>query len=145
MHIALIADAYPPDQNSAAVQLRDLSKEFVAQGYDVLVIRPSSKISSYNKMDIIDGVQVLSLYAPNTKEPGYFRRTINEILMPIFMVLNFLRTAQKNKRLDAVVWYSPSIFHGFLLASNPWQCVWETYPKVRPTMASTLIILVGRS
>ena len=115
MHIALIADAYPPDQNSAAVQLRDLSKEFVAQGYDVLVIRPSSKISSYNKMDIIDGVQVLSLYAPNTKEPGYFRRTINEILMPIFMVLNFLRTAQKNKRLDAVVWYSPSIFHGFFV------------------------------
>ena len=112
MRIALIADVYPPTRTSAAVQIRDLSAEFVAQGHAVVVLVPDATIDEPWSVEDINGVQVLRLKAFQTKDIGYVRRTVAEFLMPFIMVRNFRHSPFADVHWDGVVWYSPTIFLG---------------------------------
>jgi glycosyltransferase involved in cell wall biosynthesis len=123
MRLALIADAFPPLRTSGAVQLRDLSREFSNQGHEITVILPSSEIGYSWLLEDMEGVRVLRLRAPKTKDVNYIRRTFAEFFMPFFMRRNLHNSPLAKERWDGVVWYSPSIFHGPLvraikLASN---------------------------
>ena len=110
MRIALIADAYPPMRSSAAVQLRDLSVEMLKQDHLPTVIIPSSDLKQPWLLEVMDGLQVLRLKAPRTKDIGYIRRTINEFLLPFVMLRNLRKSPLSNVKWDGVVWYSPTIF-----------------------------------
>lgn len=112
MQIALIADAFPPLRTSGAVQLRDLSREFLNQGHGITVILPSAEIEHSWLLEDINGVRVLRLRAPKTKDVGYIRRTFAEFFMPFFMRRNLHKSPLSSEGWDGVVWYSPSIFHG---------------------------------
>ena len=112
MHIALLADTFPPIRTSGAVQLRDLSCEFVRQGYTVTVILPTPGLSESWLIEEFDSVQVLRLKALRTKDIGYVRRTISEFLMPFIMLRNLRKSPFADIRWDGVVWYSPTIFLG---------------------------------
>jgi len=112
MRIALIADTFPPLRSSGAVQLRDLSHEFVRQGHTLTVMLPSSGLSTPWLIEDFNGVQVLRLRAPKTKDINYVRRTINEFLMPLAMLHNLRKSPLAKQRWDGVVWYAPSIFFG---------------------------------
>ena len=123
MRVALIADTFPPLRTSGAIQLRDLSREFRNQGHDITVILPSSEIDHSWSLEDIDGVRVLRLSAPKTKDVNHIRRTFSEFFMPFFMQRNLHKSPMSREQWDAVIWYSPSIFHGPLiraikLASN---------------------------
>ena len=111
MRIALIADTFPPLRTSGAVQLRDLSREFARQGHELTVMLPDSNIKESWQLENFDGVNVLRLKAPQTKDISYVRRTFAEALMPFFMRRSFQHSALAHERWDGVVWYSPSIFH----------------------------------
>jgi glycosyltransferase involved in cell wall biosynthesis len=117
MRIALIADTFPPLRTSGAVQLRDLSREFVRQGHELTVMLPSAEIDRAWEIEEMDGVQVLRLRAPRTKDIDYVRRTIGEFFMPFAMRSNLNRSPLAQKKWDGVVWYAPSIFHGPLAAA----------------------------
>lgn len=110
--IALIADAYPPMRTSAAVQLRDLSKELVRQGYLPTVLIPSANIDLPWILEDVNGVQILRLKAPQTKDIGYIQRTVGEFLLPFMMLRNLRQSPLAKERWDGVVWYSPTIFLG---------------------------------
>ncbi|NOT64923.1 MAG: glycosyltransferase family 4 protein [Methylotenera sp.] len=112
MRIALIADAFPPIRSSAAVQLRDLSLEMVKQGHQPTVIIPSADLESPWSLDHMNGVQVLRLKAPRTKDIGYVKRTINEFMLPFVMLHNFRKSPFSEELWSGVVWYSPTIFLG---------------------------------
>jgi glycosyltransferase involved in cell wall biosynthesis len=112
MRIALIADTFPPLRSSGAVQLRDLSQEFVRQGHTLTVMLPSTGLSTPWLIEDFNGVQVLRLRAPKTKDINYVRRTINEFLMPFAMLHNLIKSPLAKQRWDGVVWYAPSIFFG---------------------------------
>lgn len=112
MRIALIADTFPPLRTSGAVQLRDLSHEFVRQGHALTVLLPTAGLSTPWLLEDMDGVQVLRLRAPKTKDINYVMRTINELLMPFAMLRNLRKSTLAQERWDGVVWYAPSIFHG---------------------------------
>ena len=112
MRIALIADTFPPLRTSGAVQLRDLSREFVRQGYALTVMLPTAGLSTPWLLEDFDGVQVLRLRAPKTKDINYVSRTINEFLMPFAMLRNLRKSPLDKERWDGVVWYAPSIFFG---------------------------------
>jgi len=112
MRIALIADTFPPLRTSGAVQLRDLSREFVRQGHELTVMLPSAEIKDPWQMDVRDGVRVLRLHAPETKDIDYVRRTIGEFFMPFLMRRNLRKSPIFDETWDGVVWYAPSIFHG---------------------------------
>jgi glycosyltransferase involved in cell wall biosynthesis len=112
MRIALIADAFPPMRTSGAVQLRDLSQEFVRQGHQVTVMIPASDLPAGWQIESWSGVQIIRLKAPKTKDINYLSRTVNEFLMPFAMLRNLRNSPLAGQRWDGVVWYSPTIFLG---------------------------------
>jgi glycosyltransferase involved in cell wall biosynthesis len=112
MRIALIADAYPPMRSSGAVQLRDLSQELLRQGHSPIVMVPSADLDRPWLLEDLNGVQVLRLKAPCTKDIGYVRRTIGEFMLPFVMLRNLRKSPLAMVRWDGVVWYSPTIFLG---------------------------------
>src|SRR5450830_678375 len=112
MRIALIADVFPPLRSSGAVQLRDLSIEFARQGHEIVVMIRSSEINVPWTLEELQGVKVLRLRAPKTKDINYVRRTINEFLMPFYMLRNLRKSPFADIKWEGVVWYSPTIFLG---------------------------------
>jgi glycosyltransferase involved in cell wall biosynthesis len=68
-------------------------------------------------LDEMDGVQVLRLKAPRTKDINYIRRTVGEMIMPFAMLRRFWQSPLSSERWDGVVWYAPSIFHGPLASA----------------------------
>ena len=117
MRIALIADTFPPLRTSGAVQLRDLSWEFARQGHQLTVLLPASDLDRDWELQNADGVEVLRLRAPRTKDIGYVRRTLGELLMPFAMLRNLRKSPLARQKWDGVVWYAPSIFHGPLASA----------------------------
>ena len=115
MRIAIIADTFPPLRTSGAVQLRDLSREFVRQGHAVSVLLPETNQGENWRLEEIEGLQILRLKAPRSKDIGYVRRTLAELAMPFFMLKNMRKSPLALEQWDGVVWYSPSIFHGPLV------------------------------
>jgi glycosyltransferase involved in cell wall biosynthesis len=111
MKLALVADTFPPLRSSGAVQLRDLSREFVRQGHELTVFLPAPDLPRPWMIDYSDGVQVVRLRAPRTKDVNYVRRILGEWLMPYMMVHNLRKSSLATEQWDGVIWYSPSIFH----------------------------------
>jgi glycosyltransferase involved in cell wall biosynthesis len=112
MRIALVADVFPPLRSSGAVQLRDLSREFVRQGHDVTVMVASPELREDWRIDLWNGVRIVRLRTPKTKDVSYVRRTFGELLMPFAMLRNLKKTPLATEQWDGVVWYSPTIFLG---------------------------------
>ena len=131
MRIALIADTFPPLRTSGAVQLRDLSREFVRQGHKLTVMLPSSYLDLPWMIEDFDGVQLIRLRAPKTKDIGYVRRTINEFLMPFAMLRNLRKSPLADERWDGVVWYAPSIFFGPIVSALKYASHCKSYLIIR--------------
>lgn len=112
MKFALIADTFPPLRTSGAVQLRDLSREFARQGHGLTVLLPAWDQDEAWRREDIDGVQVLRLRSPRTKDINYVQRTLAEFWMPFAMRRSLAASPLKDERWDGVIWYAPSIFHG---------------------------------
>jgi glycosyltransferase involved in cell wall biosynthesis len=112
MRIALIADVFPPLRSSGAVQLRDLSAEFFNQGHAVTVMVASPELKTDWQIETWNGVQIVRLKTPQTKDIGYVRRTMGELLMPFWMLRNLRKTPIGSATWDGIVWYSPTIFLG---------------------------------
>lgn len=131
MRIALIADAYPPMRTSGAVQLRDLAQELVLQGHTPTVIVPSAGLSEPWRQEVLAGVSVMRVKAFRTKDIGYARRTIGELLMPFAMLRNLQKSPLAKQRWDGVVWYSPSIFLGPIVKALKTSCGCRSYLILR--------------
>ena len=103
--IVLVADAYPPSRTSAALQLKDLALEFLRQGITPTVITSDSGVLRCSELAELDGIHVLRLKTPEHKNIGRVRRAIAELLMPFFMIRNFKKSAIKNVKWDAFIFY----------------------------------------
>jgi glycosyltransferase involved in cell wall biosynthesis len=68
-------------------------------------------------LEELEGVRVLRLKAPRTKDIGYVRRTLAEFAMPFAMLRQLQKSPLANEQWDGVVWYAPSIFHGPLASA----------------------------
>ena len=117
MRIALVADTFPPLRSSGAVQLRDLTREFVRQGHSLCVLLPSPDLPEPWRLEGFEGAQVLRLKAPRTKDVGHLRRTLAELRMPFSMRHALRKSPMADEQWNGVVWYSPSIFHGPLVGT----------------------------
>jgi glycosyltransferase involved in cell wall biosynthesis len=115
VRIALICSDYPPLRTSAAVQIRDLAAEFLAQGHDPVVLVPAEDQAEPWREDSFAGVTVLRLAAPAVRAPGYVRRTLAEMYLPFAMIRALRRSPWRDARWDAIAWYSPTTFFGPLI------------------------------
>ena len=97
MRILLVSDAFPPLRTSAAVHMFDLAWELSRCGHEVVVITPTPNLGQSYIESVEDFGTLLSVRSPNTKDIGYFRRTVGEFLQP-FMGL-YVRP--KSTTLDA--------------------------------------------
>jgi len=131
MRLTLIADTFPPIRTSGAVQLRDLSREFVLQGHSLCVLLPAADQIEPWRLEEFDGAQVLRLRAPRTKDIGYVRRTLAELAMPFAMLHNLRKSPVAKERWDGVVWYAPSIFHGPLVSAIKKSSCCKSYLIIR--------------
>jgi glycosyltransferase involved in cell wall biosynthesis len=112
MRVAIVADVYPPLRSSGAVQLRDLSREFVRQGHETTMLVATPDLGAPYRIDEAEGMTVVRLNSPKTKDVGYVRRMASEFLMPFAMMRNLRKSPLADRRFDAVIWYSPTIFLG---------------------------------
>ena len=117
MNILIVTDAYPPMRTSGACHIYDLGQAFVKSGSRVNIIVPDSAQEQDVNIHIEDGVKVIRVKALHTKDVGYLQRTIAEFLNSFLM----WRRLRKNphflqEKIDGVVWYSPTIFWGPLIA-----------------------------
>lgn len=114
MRIVLTGDVFPPLRSSGAVLLRDLSQEMVLQGHQLTVLVPAPELDEPWRLEILEGVEVLRLKAPRTKDVGLVQRAVAELWMPVAMWRNLRCSPLRSRQWDGVVWYSPTIFLGLL-------------------------------
>ena len=117
MKIALVCVHYPPLRSSCAIQMRDLAQELLQQGHEPIVVVPADNLNMACDSELLDGVQVFRLAAFKTIDVSFFRRAINEMLLPFTMLYGLRKSNFPITKLDAVVWYSPTIFFGPLVSA----------------------------
>lgn len=114
-NFVLIADCFPPLTNSGAIQVRDLALEFVKKDFSLTVITPDPNLSQSFLLEDNEGIQVVRLRSSKLKNISYFRRTINEFLLPFKMIVNIRKSRLIYDNWDGIIWYSPTIFLGLFV------------------------------
>lgn len=92
---------------------------------------PAPDIDGAWQLQEMDGVRVLRLKAPRTKDINYIQRTIGEFFMPFAMRRSLRSSPLAAERWDGVVWYSPSIFHGPLVKALKKASACKSYLIIR--------------
>ena len=108
----IIADTFPPNKNSGAVQLRDLSKQLVAIGCKLTIIVPDDAGLKPITIDAKGLLTIMRIRLPTSGGNNLFRRAIREISMPFIMLWHLRRSTVWSDKYNGVIWYSPSIFLG---------------------------------
>jgi glycosyltransferase involved in cell wall biosynthesis len=129
--IALISTDYPPLRTSAAVQLRDLARQFAALGHRPVVIVPSSTSAKPWTVERLDGIEVLRVAAPPTRAASFVRRALAEMWLPFAMYRNIRKSPFRRAQWDIVAWYSPPIFFGPLIWKLRYNSGARTYLILR--------------
>ena len=111
--IILISDTYFPLKTSGAIQLQHLAKEFVRKGYNVTVALPETLTGAPYTVECVDRVNVVRLRVPNFNREHSIGRALTEVFMPFFMWFRYQKSPFRSISWDGLIWYSPSIFHGF--------------------------------
>ena len=115
MRIGLITDSYAPLNNSAAVHMHDLAKELVLQGHSVVVLVPDPTLTSPYEIEREDNLVVFRARTMDMRNGSNIHRAIAEILLSFTMWWRMRQSKFWAEPLDAVIWYSPSIFWGWLV------------------------------
>ena len=113
--LLVVADTYVPSRISGAVQLRDLTVEMVQQGHQVTMVVPDSGLPTPWTTELLDGVRVLRVKAPQSKDVGLVRRALAEILLPFLLLRGLRRSGLGKEPWGGVIWYSPTIFLGLVV------------------------------
>jgi glycosyltransferase involved in cell wall biosynthesis len=95
--------------------MHDLAVEMSRAGHSTVVIVPTVNLPEAWTTEIMNGIIILRIRAPNTRDIGYARRAIKEFLLPFLMLLHLKKTPFALTSWDVVAWYSPTIFFGPLV------------------------------
>ncbi len=111
-NIIIIADTFVPDNTSGAVQLYDLSKEFINFGVGVTVLTlNSSGMGGLDRLSF-NGIDLIRVGCLKSRNVNLIRRAISEILTPVLLIFTIFRIKRTLTHVNGIVWYSPSIFFG---------------------------------
>lgn len=115
MKFLLIVDNYFPSPKSAAKLFYDLAQELLALGHHTTVLTPSHSISEKFEFRVEDGIRVLRVRTPLLKAGSRVLRVVREARLP-FIVWKSAQKALREDKYDLVVFYSPTIFWGPVVA-----------------------------
>ena len=95
MRILLFADAFPPFQSSASIQLKDLTESLIKTNNEVHIFTTShvtDEDKSYEGDHSITRIKNL-----RTKNVNFFFRGIAEIIIPITTLISFFLSNKKKE------------------------------------------------
>jgi len=112
MKLILLAVTYYPEKKSASFMLKTLAEDLIDLGHEVTVLTFSSSINSKFSIEVINQVNVIRLSVPDSGFSKIKRALIE--LSYSRMIINFLKSnfIDSQKKIDGVLYYSPSIFFG---------------------------------
>jgi hypothetical protein len=111
-----VIDDYMPDSiKVGAKMMHELACELKIQGHDITVVTPSPNLSNKIEIDLLDGITVCRFKSGEIKNIGKVKRAINETLLSRH-AWKSLKPYFKENPHDLVVYYSPTIFWGGLVA-----------------------------
>ena len=118
MHLLIISDDYLPNSTRVhAKMLHELALQLKAQGHAVTVLTPGRASQSARLVkDSLDGIGVWRFRSGPVKDISRTRRLINESLLSFSAWQAIKSELSSMKKVDGVVYYSPSIFFGFLVS-----------------------------
>ena len=108
--IALICPVFYPENNSAAIQLKDLFDEFRKQNYFVNIFVKSSDIKTSYSIEHLKNGNIVRFSMPKINHNSYIRRTLIEFLTPYIIMFKLRKLKLYLVSYDAIIWYSPSFF-----------------------------------
>jgi glycosyltransferase involved in cell wall biosynthesis len=124
MKLLLIIDDYLPHSiKVAAKMMHELALEFKKNGHTISVLTPAPlQLESLTKKEI-DGIEVLYFRSGEIKNISKAKRAINETLLSYHAWSATKNYFQKNQ-FDGIVYYSPTIFWGYLVKklTSLWKC-----------------------
>lgn len=98
---------------SCATQIYDLGQALLEQGHQVTIITSSAVQQKALVRSLEDGIEVLRIKAYPTKDINYVWRTLAEFANPFVLWLRLQSDPSfMRKKIDGVIWYSPTIFWG---------------------------------
>jgi glycosyltransferase involved in cell wall biosynthesis len=115
MRIALLVDCYPPSKKSAAKLAQDLAQEFVALGHGVLVVTADDTLLEPFLVETNGALSVCRVRTGQIKGANKVQRAINEISLSR-TIWRAAGSFLKEHPCDLIVYYSPTIFFGALVA-----------------------------
>ena len=139
MKLLLIIDDYLPySKKVAAKMMHELALDLKKNNHFVTVLNPNYRISKKNKIEVIDGIEVVYFKCGKIKNISKFKRAINESLLSFYFYFNTL-SFFKNKSYDGIIYFSPSIFFGPIVSvlKRRWNC--KTYLILRDIFPQWII------
>lgn len=139
MRIALICDDYLPDSTRvSAKMMHELACEILKKGHEPVVFCPNGGVEKKLTVMDLDGVLVYRYPNGPTKDVSKIKRALNESLLS-FNAWRFLSKVIKDKKIDGVIYYSPSIFFGDFVKkiTNLWSC--KSYLILRDSFPQWLV------
>jgi O26-antigen biosynthesis N-acetyl-L-fucosamine transferase len=130
MRILLLVDCYAPYAKSSAVQMRDLALALRDSGHEIVVLTPSDQISGNTELERKDGVTVFRVKSRKIKGAWRVFRAVGESGLSR-LVWRRSRRFLRESPPDGVVFYSPTIFWGSLVARLKAHFKCETYLILR--------------
>ena len=131
MRVLVIVDTYVPARISGALQMRDLARELLAQQHEPAVVVASPDLRTPWKLERIDGVEVLRVKTPQTKDVGLVRRALAECWLPFAMLRGLRRSPLSEVKWQGLIWYSPTIFFGPMVRALKRRCGCRAYLILR--------------
>ena len=132
MHLALIIDDYLPHSTRVAAKMfHELAVELLEQGHDVTIITSHfDKNEPILIEDKFDGVAVWRFLSGQIKDVVKVKRAINETLLSQ-RAWRAIKGKVDQDTFDGVIYYSPSIFFGSLVAKLKKRCKCKSYLVLR--------------
>ncbi|EFG1229163.1 glycosyltransferase family 4 protein [Escherichia albertii] len=124
MRIALICDDYLPGSTRvSAKMMHELARELLQRGHEPIVVTPDCYIKSIYKVEQLDGVDILRFRNGRIKDVSKIKRAMCETLLS-YNGWKAVNSYFSNDVIDAVIYYSPSIFFGPLVnkIKRKWSC-----------------------
>ena len=116
MKICLVVDDYMPDSiKIAAKMMHELAIELNNQGHEVTVLTPCNTISKSIDIIKLDNINVYRFKVGAIKNVAKVKRAINETLLS-YNAWKSCKNLLINDKHDLIIYYSPTIFFGPLIA-----------------------------